>query len=222
MLPQPSERRSRGHSTLPALQLLLSRGRSNSSCRHRLDTDPGVAHVPAATRSRPSHWEPCLKKANIASICISQFIHKHWKPRSAGAPSTSLTVDSGEPARIALTHSVPEQNKSAPPPEHFAKWVNLPLRRAVLEPRAGPSPGVGAHGPAQGSSELRRSRSKSLPISFPGTDQNQRDGSDAVWHLQCKNSEREVWNPRAVQPLQNSPWDLWVLTGEGISWMLYS
>lgn len=202
MLPQPNERRSGGHSTLPALQLLLSRDKSNSSCRHRLSLTPAQGCIP--TRG----WHMCLlphapdpatgslasKRQTLVSICTSQFIHKHWKPRPAGAPSMSPTVISGEPSRMALTHSASEQNKSAPP-GHFAKWVNLPLRKAVLEPRTGLSPGVGAHGPAHGSSEPGRSRSKSLPISFPGMDQNQRDGSDAVWHLQCKSSERKVWKP---------------------------
>lgn len=122
MLPQPNERRSRGkfHPAFTAtslqlqIPLLLQAQAASYPCR-RLDTSPGVAHVPTATHSRPSHQAPSLKKAKIGSVCISQFLTSAVNPDCWSPFHVSETADSGKPSRMALTHSALEQNKTVPP-----------------------------------------------------------------------------------------------------------
>lgn len=116
ILPEPNEGRGGGNSTLPSLQLLLSscsplilQAQAASYPCRGLDTGLGVAHVPAAMHSRPRHWKPSLKKAKMGSICISQFIHKHCKPRLLVL--LPCLRQPGKPSGMALTHSALEQNK---------------------------------------------------------------------------------------------------------------
>lgn len=211
----------------PAADPTPSAGRGCLVPLQKAGYHPGVAHVSAtstpdtATRSSASKRQTSVLFAFPSSFtsavnpdCWSPFHVSHSRLRKA-------LRDGINPFCAGAEES---------PAGHFAKWVTLLLQRGVQDRTngAGPSPGVGTQGlfcnHLGRSNEPGKSRSKPLPTSsFPGMDQNQRDGSDTIRHPSAKavKGRSKAWEKPI--PSTNEPvGSVCVLRGTGVLGMLDS
>lgn len=169
------------NSMLPSPQLVSS-CRSRCCCGHRLPPSPAQGWIHTCARcqpSSPSHQQPSPKKAKHR-LCLHLSVHSQAVNADCRSPFH------GSDSRKALQDGINPFCTGAEqmsPRRALAKVGHSPASQSCAGARGRTEPREGTHGllchrPA-GSTELGSSGSASLPMSsFPGMDQNPRDGSE--------------------------------------------